>query len=566
MKCKTPFLAIILLLPFAVHFPCTAQTQSANNDRKLYNLPDSTLLSKGEFYFKQNQNDSALFYFSFVYTKHSASSDTIGLQMACQALNKCFKIYFFNCNYKKAFDILMEALDLCQRIHYEQYLGTLYNNIGNLLFTCNEYPDAEAYFKLALEHESEKPIRAAILNNLGVVQCEKKNYDTALVFFRKAYSLRKKDGNRLLCDEYNNIGYANYELENLSTAKRYYDSALQNAIEHQCTEKLSKILTNIGRLHTASDNFDSAFSYLRQSLQIAQANEQPDRIHESLYALSEAYEQMGNPDSALYFLKLHHTLKDSLLNSVSYGLSNQITFNRDMSRIEETVRNMAEEQRLAAIKLRNKNIIQTIIGTGLAIVLLFLVIIYKKNKSLNQAYRELVGKNEDLLLSNKLKKQSRIYYESIISAQDKTIQDLDKLITANQSEESGDALSVKPGAEPSLLGPGQDEERCGKANQKYKHSPLTTEQKTTLLHAVEKCMEDPSIFCDPEFSLEKLAGRIGSNSNYTSQIINETYKKNFRLFINEHRIQEACRIMKDPKNRRYSLESIATMVGFKSKS
>lgn len=78
-------------------------------------------------------------------------------------------------------------------------------------------------------------------------------------------------------------------------------------------------------------------------------------------------------------------------------------------------------------------------------------------------------------------------------------------------------------------------------------------------------MEDSNEFCDSEFSLERLAGRIGSNSRYVSQIINETYNKNFRTFVNEYRIKEArLRLMDTTQYGNYTIKAIAESVGYKS--
>ncbi|MEG2666540.1 MAG: helix-turn-helix domain-containing protein, partial [Bacteroidales bacterium] len=60
--------------------------------------------------------------------------------------------------------------------------------------------------------------------------------------------------------------------------------------------------------------------------------------------------------------------------------------------------------------------------------------------------------------------------------------------------------------------------------------------------------------------------KVNSNSSYVSYTINNTFGKNFRSFINDYRIKEACRILAEEDMQKYAIESIAIMVGFKSKS
>ena len=80
------------------------------------------------------------------------------------------------------------------------------------------------------------------------------------------------------------------------------------------------------------------------------------------------------------------------------------------------------------------------------------------------------------------------------------------------------------------------------------------------------CIRD-STFCSPEFSLAVLARLSESNTNYVSQVINTTYNKNFRTFLNERRIKVAMKRMMDSgRYGAYSMQGIAESVGYKSAS
>ena len=45
-----------------------------------------------------------------------------------------------------------------------------------------------------------------------------------------------------------------------------------------------------------------------------------------------------------------------------------------------------------------------------------------------------------------------------------------------------------------------------------------------------------------------MADLTGSNTKYVSFVINKTYGKNFRTFINEKRIREACKMLADTEH------------------
>lgn len=99
----------------------------------------------------------------------------------------------------------------------------------------------------------------------------------------------------------------------------------------------------------------------------------------------------------------------------------------------------------------------------------------------------------------------------------------------------------------------------------YATSKLTENSKKELLQRIHRIMENPDEFCNCRFTLGRLSMLVNSNSSYVSQVINETYHKNFRAFINEYRIREAqLRLMDTGQYENYTIQAIAESVGYKS--
>jgi AraC-like DNA-binding protein len=101
---------------------------------------------------------------------------------------------------------------------------------------------------------------------------------------------------------------------------------------------------------------------------------------------------------------------------------------------------------------------------------------------------------------------------------------------------------------------------------KYKTSSLSTERKIEIAAALENAMKKDKVFLQPDLSLGKLAQYLGVNSKYLSQVIHETTGEHVTDFINRYRINEASRLLLDPAYHHISVEGIAEMVGFGSKS
>lgn len=75
---------------------------------------------------------------------------------------------------------------------------------------------------------------------------------------------------------------------------------------------------------------------------------------------------------------------------------------------------------------------------------------------------------------------------------------------------------------------------------------LNDEQVKELARQVDEAMQDMDLITSPDFSLQMLSQRLGSNTKYVSYAINEIHQKNFKTLLNEVRIAEACRRLTNP--------------------
>ncbi|HPG32248.1 MAG TPA: AraC family transcriptional regulator [Lentimicrobium sp.] len=105
-----------------------------------------------------------------------------------------------------------------------------------------------------------------------------------------------------------------------------------------------------------------------------------------------------------------------------------------------------------------------------------------------------------------------------------------------------------------------------KSQGKYVGSALSTEHKMLLVKRLEALMFEEKIFVNDSLSVEDVANRLGTNSKYVSQVINEQYGKNFYNYINSYRVEEAQKLLLSGGMEKYTILGIAQMVGFGSKS
>ncbi len=101
---------------------------------------------------------------------------------------------------------------------------------------------------------------------------------------------------------------------------------------------------------------------------------------------------------------------------------------------------------------------------------------------------------------------------------------------------------------------------------KYSGSTLSEDQKISLISKLEHLVQVEKIFINEKLSIEDIAIKLDTNSKYISQVINETFNKNFYNYINSYRIEEAKLMLRSELSDKYSILGIAQSVGFVSKS
>lgn len=79
-------------------------------------------------------------------------------------------------------------------------------------------------------------------------------------------------------------------------------------------------------------------------------------------------------------------------------------------------------------------------------------------------------------------------------------------------------------------------------------------------------LEKEKIYQEAELTLQDLADRLQLPSYQVSQAINEGIRKNFYDLVNGYRVEEAKKLLLDPRNSNYKILSVGFEAGFNSKT
>lgn len=101
---------------------------------------------------------------------------------------------------------------------------------------------------------------------------------------------------------------------------------------------------------------------------------------------------------------------------------------------------------------------------------------------------------------------------------------------------------------------------------KYQKSALSEENKESILANIKKEMENNQYYANNLASLSGLAKLIGETNHHVSQVINEKLNMNFFELLAKYRVDEAQKILLADKAKKITVEELADIVGYNSKS
>jgi AraC-like DNA-binding protein/Flp pilus assembly protein TadD len=503
---KLLFIFTFLCYSFAT---LVANEQNESMVSKYRYLSLQQLVDTADYYYKESNFGASLICYRLLINQH-LEGNLEDQEKIVVAYNRSAIIHYQKGDFRTANELLVKALLLAEKIGYDDYIPRILNNFGNIYFSFRQFDLAKSYYEKALNLTQSPNAVVPVLINLGIIELKNKQLNNSFNLFSKALQMSKKNDSIHLFNVLLGLGELYQMQKNFDSAYVYYKSALDIAIKNNHIRFETEALSTLSKLFLEYNRLDSALFYVEQSNKLGYKNGILDVLAENYLTLSKIEEIRGRKTLAFEHFKTHSKFKDSILNIRQIGDSDQIQRLYDISKSNEEIEQLRVEQKVKENTIYFQRIIHRIVLAILLIVSVILIFVYLQNRRLNSAYQVLFEKNTELI--------------------------------ENQQNLSD------------------------KFRKKYKKSALTHDKQEELLEKILSFMENTSIICDTEFSVDKLAESVQSNHTYVSQAINTMLKKNFRSLLNEYRIREAQRLFSEPDAAKYTIESVALNVGFKSRS
>jgi len=322
-------------------------------------------------------------------------------------LNNIGRGYQFESDYSNAVNYLFEALKLAEEIKSNEKIALVGTNITATYLMQKNYGKAEEYAEMTLKNAeiARAPYhKAAALQHLGIIYCEKEDTTRSIAYFNKAMEVYRAEG--VLEGEIECMSeISNLEKPAVGLKKKL---EIQNILDKQTaliTVRIGNLGSigvayyELGKIETGSAKTEymlSAAKYLNRAIALAKETKSMDHIADLSMHLSEVEGERGNFKDALGLYKTYHSINDSLF---SQEKKNTIAGLEGKHNIAIKDNEIAINQ----LMLANQRKTQLGLVAGLAVLLIIGGLLYWQSRARKKTNTTLMVLNNELDEANKVK-------------------------------------------------------------------------------------------------------------------------------------------------------------------
>ena len=505
-----------------------------------YLLSDKELNDKGHVFEESHESDSALLYYGILAQRLESRlankvADTNDIHLYIKIRNEMGLIYMSDFHDIQAFQCFLDAYEWSLVSKKEIYRMSVLTNMGILYMNHDDgekaYPIFSGLFEEACATGDTWLASRIFVNaiNCAIVMEDTTKIRSCIDAFQPSFLLYS--GSRFALGQ--GLSFLAKERGDWLKAR--------NAIQ-DIWNTIPFLFDSIGGyaaawLHLAQayergGKYDSALVALAMSSNYASQQDNKEWLRDNYRMLADIYWKKGDMASYAKATHTYFVLSDSTMDAMRYASIKDLEYTAYKNRQERKMMDLEHQQSYHEQVIRTqKNVISGVLGF-LTLVLILLFMLYRQKRLISQKNVVLYEKNKALMA----------YADSMFPEP--------SLEEHLGHEDPGERFRTEKMDERK-----DDEEE----NRKKKR------QVRILTGKIQEILEE-GLCLNPDFSLEKLADMLDSNTSYVSAAINESFGQNFTSLVNTYRIRKACSLMDDPTNRNYTLDYIAAQVGFKNRN
>ena len=554
MALRTLLLVLLMLLPSCAGARVLAKDYMTLV-KKTSDASIDYIMKKAEYYLNAGHSDTALVYYMVACNRMNDKLSDKDKQQCAMAYLKKGNILYMKGNYAGALSAYFSGLRINNDCKAKHETGRFYNNIANVYCVFGDYVKGLSYYKKGYEfcHKyGDKANAYKILANMTAVSTQIGNTKEARKYHRMS-EMVKNPADKENCY----MSIFNFALI-LMTEKNYREAinTCNDLLDYAVNNKMSpryicSAYRELYKNYMSLGDRDSTLKYLRLCESTAVKHGILHSCLDVLVKYADFYDSVGNYKAASRYRARYQHEKDSIFDTNKFdAVKNEQTL-YEMDKYDKYIAslNAREKERLQTISRQRLTIAGVTVVTAVIGVLLLLV--YRQKGKIDKSYNDLFVINRDFVKQQEFTRQRMFELNNRLKSSEA------ELAALRASQEHSDGAGEAPDTAVATT--------ADDADGKNKTLAISEDMRRKLLDAVIDVMENSTEFCSSDFSLARLASLVGSNSKYVSLVINDTFHKTFKNYVNDYRIRLACLRMADTGTYgSYTLNAIAESVGFKS--
>ncbi|MEM9936240.1 MAG: ATP-binding protein [Bacteroidota bacterium] len=301
-------------------------------------------------------------------------------------------------NYNKALTYFLAALEYWEEVNDKNQYNALLN-VGNTYMYLNDYTRAEDNFRkaLVLTRDFGTPnAETRILNSLGLLFLEKKEYAKANNFFKQSYLIKvEKNLDKRMGTSYYNLGEINMLMGQYDSAMYYYQKLETYAEATQDLAYKRDALDGYANVSALMDNFNRAIYLHKEALDIAISQNLTPYVIDTYDELASLYTKINRHEVAYEYRLKYDQLKDSLYNQKSTKQIAEIEARYELSKKERELQGAIDKEKTRRWQLYA-------VASLLMLSILILVAGFGRYRYKIKNQRILESKNQEIRKQNRM--------------------------------------------------------------------------------------------------------------------------------------------------------------------
>lgn len=551
---RTILLVLLMLLPSCAGARVLAKDY-LHIVKKTSNASIDNIMKKADYYFNAGHPDTALVYYMVVCNRMNDKLPDKDKRQCALAYLRKGNVFYIKGNYADALSAYFSGLRIYNDCKTKQETGRFYNNIANIYCVFGDYAKGLGYYKKSYEfcHKyGDKNTAYKILANMTKVNIIKGNTSSARKYYKMSEKVKNPADKGNCYTSIFNLGFILMSEKNYHEAINTYNELLDYAVENKMSPRyLCSAYEQLYKNYMSIGDRDSTLKYMRLCESTAVKHGILHVYLEVLVKYADYYDSIGNYKAASRYRARYQHEKDSIFDTHELENVKNEQLLYEMNKYDKYIAslNAREKERVLTISAQRYTIAAVSVVT--LVVGLLLLVVYRQKKRIDKSYNNLFVVNRNFVNNQEIMRQR---LNDAVSRLKESEAEAEQLRGRLAAYDADDVVKDAGASE-------QSDDMAHKA----KSGGINDDMRRKLLDSVVDIMENTTEFCSADFSLARMAALVGSNSKYVSLVINETFHKSFKNYVNEYRIHLACLRMSDTEGYgSYTLNAIAESVGFKS--